>query len=111
VVPSIKVIAPATEGRFLVEDWHDFSIDYAPTCARRENVAARRDWIVSLYGERFCRMQVFYLLSCVGAFGGRTSDIANHVRQARPRARIPHPLNGRSERLVLAQRRDHFLAE
>ena len=71
--PSIKEIAAAAEGRFIVEDWHNFGADYAPTLrAWHANIAARRDWIVGRYGERFYRMYVFYLLSCAGAFEART---------------------------------------
>jgi len=71
--PSIKEIAAAAESRFIVEDWHNFGADYAPTLrAWHANIAARRDWIVDRYGERFYRMYVFYLLSCAGAFEART---------------------------------------
>jgi cyclopropane-fatty-acyl-phospholipid synthase len=71
--PSIKEIAEAAEGRFTVEDWHNFGADYAPTLrAWHDNLAARRDWVVAQYGERFYRMFVFYLLSCAGAFEART---------------------------------------
>jgi cyclopropane-fatty-acyl-phospholipid synthase len=70
--PSIKEIAAAIENRFVVEDWHNFGADYAPTLrAWHENVAARKDWVVAKYGERFYRMWVFYLLSCAGAFAAR----------------------------------------
>jgi cyclopropane-fatty-acyl-phospholipid synthase len=71
--PSIKEIAEAAEGRFTMEDWHNFGADYAPTLrAWHDNLAARRDWVVTQYGERFYRMFVFYLLSCAGAFEART---------------------------------------
>lgn len=71
--PSIKEIAAAVENRFVVEDWHNFGADYAPTLrAWHENFAARKDWVVARYGERFYRMWVFYLLSCAGAFAART---------------------------------------
>jgi cyclopropane-fatty-acyl-phospholipid synthase len=70
--PSIKEIAAVAEGRFIVEDWHNFGADYAPTLrAWHVNLVANRDWIVTRYGERFYRMFVFYLLSCAGAFEAR----------------------------------------
>jgi cyclopropane-fatty-acyl-phospholipid synthase len=70
--PSIKEIAAAAEGRFTVEDWHNFGADYAPTLrAWNDNLIAHRDWIVARYGERFHRMFVFYFLSCAGAFEAR----------------------------------------
>jgi cyclopropane-fatty-acyl-phospholipid synthase len=71
--PSIKEIAAAVENRFVVEDWHNFGADYAPTLrAWHQNLAARKDWVVAQYGERFYRMWVFYLLSCAGAFAARS---------------------------------------
>jgi len=71
--PSIKEIADAAEGRFTMEDWHNFGADYAPTLrAWHDNLAAHRDEVVARYGERFYRMFVFYLLSCAGAFEART---------------------------------------
>ena len=71
--PSIKEIAEAVEGRFVVEDWHNFGADYAPTLrAWHDNLAAHREEVVAKYGERFYRMFVFYLLSCAGAFAART---------------------------------------
>jgi cyclopropane-fatty-acyl-phospholipid synthase len=70
--PSIREIAAAAEGRFIVEDWHNFGADYAPTLrAWNDNLVAQRDWIVDRYGERFYRMFVFYFLSCAGAFEAR----------------------------------------
>ncbi|HTF77931.1 MAG TPA: class I SAM-dependent methyltransferase, partial [Bradyrhizobium sp.] len=71
--PSIKEIAAAVENRFVVEDWHNFGADYAPTLrAWHANLAAHRDRIVTEYGERLYRMWVFYLLSCAGAFAARS---------------------------------------
>ena len=70
--PSIKEIAASVEGRFVVEDWHNFGADYAPTLrAWHNNLAAHHDEIAAKYGERFYRMFVFYLLSCAGAFEAR----------------------------------------
>jgi len=71
--PSIAEIARATESRFVMEDWHNFGADYAPTLrAWHDNLAANQEWIIEKYGERFYRMFVFYLLSCAGAFASRT---------------------------------------
>jgi cyclopropane-fatty-acyl-phospholipid synthase len=71
--PSIAEIARSVEGRFVVEDWHNFGADYAPTLrAWNDNLTAHRDWVVAKYGERTYRMWVFYLLTCAGAFASRT---------------------------------------
>jgi cyclopropane-fatty-acyl-phospholipid synthase len=73
VFPSIKEIAAATEGRFIMEDWHNFGADYAPTLrAWHANLAAHREWVLERYGERFYRMWEFYLLSGAGAFASRS---------------------------------------
>ena len=70
--PSISELSRAAEGLFVIEDWHNFGADYAPTLrgwdARLEQ---SRDWIVANYSERFFRMWRFYLLSCAGAFAAR----------------------------------------
>jgi cyclopropane-fatty-acyl-phospholipid synthase len=71
--PSISEIAKAVEGRFVMEDWHNMGADYGPTLlAWHANLAARQDWVIETYGERFWRMWAFYLLSCAGAFSSRT---------------------------------------
>lgn len=96
--PSIAEIARATEGRFVMEDWHNFGADYAPTLrAWHDNLAANKEWVIEKYGDRFYRMFVFYLLSCAGAFGSRTyqmwqivlakGGIPGGFRQVRPAAR------------------------
>jgi cyclopropane-fatty-acyl-phospholipid synthase len=63
--PKTAAWAAAAEGRFTVEDWHNFGADYAPTL---------RAWhakLVGRYGERFYRMYVFYFLSRASAFEAR----------------------------------------
>ncbi|MEO9212366.1 MAG: cyclopropane fatty acyl phospholipid synthase [Caulobacteraceae bacterium] len=76
VFPSIREIAKATEGRFVMEDWHNFGADYAPTLrAWHANLAANRDWVVERYGMRFYRMWVFYLLSGAGDFASRAHQM------------------------------------
>ena len=76
VFPSIQEIAAATEGRFVMEDWHNFGADYAPTLrAWTANLTAHRDWVVETYGERFYRMWVFYLMSGAGDFASRSHQM------------------------------------
>lgn len=82
VIPSIAQIGEASEGLFVVEDWHNFGPDYdttlmawfknfdaawfASASLRRHKSALREK-----YGERFYRMWKYYLLSCAGAFRAR----------------------------------------
>ena len=83
--PSIAEIARAAEGRFTVEDWHNFGPDYAPTLrAWHDNLAQREAWVIATYGERFWRMWRFYLLSCAGAFAGRTYQMWQVVLAREP---------------------------
>jgi len=39
--PSIKEIAAAVENRFVVEDWHNFGADYAPTLRACTKISRR----------------------------------------------------------------------
>lgn len=71
-LPSVKQIAAAAEGLFVVEDWHNFGQDYDPTLmAWRDNVEAAWDELLARYDERFRRMWRYYLLSSAGSFRAR----------------------------------------
>lgn len=71
-IPSSGELVGSLEGRFVVEDWHNFGADYDPTLmAWEENF--RRNWpeVRARYDERFYRMWRYYLLSCAGSFRAR----------------------------------------
>lgn len=71
-IPSIKQLGGAMENLFVMEDWHNFGVDYDKTLmAWHENFVAHWDHIKQDYDERFYRMWVYYLLSCAGAFRAR----------------------------------------
>jgi len=73
MLPSATQVARAAEGLFVVEDVHNFGADYARTLLaweRRFNESWGR--FAGRYGETFCRMWRFYLLSCAGAFRARS---------------------------------------
>ncbi len=75
-VPSLARISRAAEGRFVVEDVHNFGAFYDRTLmAWDANVEANRSEIAERYGERFLRMWRFYLLSCAGSFRARHSQL------------------------------------
>jgi cyclopropane-fatty-acyl-phospholipid synthase len=77
-LPSAQQIAAAVEGKFVVEDWHNFGADYDTTLLHWcRNIEARWGEIADRYNERFRRMWRFYLLSCAGTFRARK----NHVWQ------------------------------
>jgi cyclopropane-fatty-acyl-phospholipid synthase len=72
MLPSIAQIAAASEGLFVVEDWHSFGPDYDRTLlAWRERFEASWPDLAAKYGERFRRMWQFWLLSSAAAFRAR----------------------------------------
>ncbi|MFI5180395.1 MAG: cyclopropane fatty acyl phospholipid synthase [Thermoanaerobaculia bacterium] len=76
LIPSLAQIAFAAEGRFVVEDMHNFGADYDRTLlAWHANVEAHRPELEARYGERFLRMWRYYLLSCAGAFRARYNNL------------------------------------
>ena len=75
-VPSVKDLAPVFNGKFVLEDWHNFGADYSKTThAWWENF--EKNWYKhkEKYGERFYRMWRYYLLACVGNFRTRRTSL------------------------------------
>ncbi|MEL5690972.1 cyclopropane fatty acyl phospholipid synthase [Serratia ureilytica] len=75
-LPSVRHIAKASEGRFVMEDWHNFGADYDRTLmAWLENF--KRAWpdLMGGYSERFERMFTYYLNACAGAFRSRNIQL------------------------------------
>lgn len=71
-LPLIENIAKASEGLFVMEDWHNFGSDYDKTLlAWHDNFIRHWDTLKSTYDERFYRTWTYYLLSCAGAFRAR----------------------------------------
>jgi len=76
LLPSIKQIASAIEGLFVMEDWHNFSASYDRTLmAWYGNFKNNWDRIKSKYDERFYRMWKYYLLLSAGAFRARENQL------------------------------------
>ena len=72
MLPSMKQIAKAAEGLFVMEDWHNFGADYDLTLmAWFRNFEKAWPSLRERHGERFHRMWKYYLLSCAGAFRAR----------------------------------------
>ncbi|MEM7053023.1 MAG: cyclopropane fatty acyl phospholipid synthase [Pseudomonadota bacterium] len=74
VIPSAAQLTQAMEGRFVLEDWHNFGPDYDRTLMAWEaNFLAA--WPELKQSERlddhFYRMWRYYLNSCAGAFRAR----------------------------------------
>ena len=76
MLPSICQIAKTLEGKFVMEDWHNFGADYDKTLmAWHENFVKHWPQIQAKYGDRFYRMWNYYLLSCAGLFRARSIQL------------------------------------
>lgn len=72
ILPAISQIAKATEGLFIMEDWHNFGADYDKTLlAWQQNFEHHWSRLKSHYDDRFYRLWNYYLLSSAGAFRAR----------------------------------------
>lgn len=75
-LPSPAELAAAVEGRFIVEDWHNFGPDYDRTLmAWSERFEAAWPQLAPRYDEAFRRMFRYYLLSCAGFFRSRQGQL------------------------------------
>ena len=76
VLPSAKQITSASEGLFVMEDWHNFGKYYDNTLmAWYSNFVKGWDKIKSKYDGRFYRMWTYYLLCCAGLFRARKAQL------------------------------------
>ncbi len=77
MLPTAARICAALEGRFIIEDWHNFGADYDPTLmAWMANVDRHRGELAARgYDERFYRMWRYFLLSSAGAFRARRNHL------------------------------------
>lgn len=77
VLPSVKQIASAAEGKFVMEDWHNMGANYDPTLmtwnANFQKSYPKLDH--QKYDERFKRMWEFYLLVCAAMFRARNIQL------------------------------------
>ena len=72
VIPSAQQLTAAMEGKWVVEDWHNFGPDYDRTLvAWWSNLRAAWTCLQEKYDERFRRTWQYYLLSTAGAFRAR----------------------------------------
>ncbi|MDO9105238.1 MAG: cyclopropane fatty acyl phospholipid synthase [Methylovulum sp.] len=76
MLPSIKQIAKAAEGKLVLEDVHNFGADYDKTLmCWFENFSNHWQSIIDNYDHRFYLMWKYYLLSCAGAFRARDNQL------------------------------------
>jgi len=76
-LPTVQRIAKAAEGLFVMEDWHNFGMDYAKTSlAWFDNFNCNWEKIKSAqYDDRFYRMWKYFLLTQSGAFRSRRNNL------------------------------------
>jgi cyclopropane-fatty-acyl-phospholipid synthase len=76
LIPSIAQIGDAFQNLFVMEDWHNFGVDYDKTLmAWYDNFIANWDQIKSKDSERFFRMWEYYLLSAAASFRTRRNQL------------------------------------
>jgi len=79
VLPSMKQLAAATEGLFVMEDCHNFGPSYYHTLmAWHKNFVNNWQQLAKAhpgYDERFYRMWTYYLLCCAAAFKARKNQL------------------------------------
>ena len=79
-LPSVGQITTAVEGLFVVEDVHNFGVNYDTTLmAWNTKFQSNRAKLAQSHGERFCRMWEYYLLQCAGAFRSRHISVGQFV--------------------------------
>lgn len=68
-LPSAEQLTTVINGRFLIEDWHNFGHDYDRTLmAWWHNFDQAWPELEHKYSEKFYRMWKYYLMSCAGFF-------------------------------------------
>ncbi len=79
-LPGLADLTGRIEGRFVVEDLHNFGADYDRTLlAWHSRFEAAWPRFAERYGEQFYRMWRYYLLTCAGAFRARTTQLWQFV--------------------------------
>lgn len=76
MLPSCVQLSKASEGLFVMEDWHNFGADYDKTLmAWYHNFERHWPELKHEYDDRFYRMWKYYLLACAGGFRARQMQL------------------------------------
>ena len=76
MIPSSQQICEGFEGHFVLEDWHNFGLDYDKTLlAWYRNFDRAWPELKENYPERFRRMWQYYLLASAGSFRARENQV------------------------------------
>ena len=69
ILPTARDIPDACMGKFVIEDWHDFGLDYVKTLrAWYNNFTSHWYSLRNNYDQRFFRMWTYYLSLFMGSF-------------------------------------------
>lgn len=72
VIPSVTLLGKAFENYFVMEDWHNFGVDYDKTLmVWYDNFVTNRSKTEGQISERFFRMWKYYLLTAAASFRAR----------------------------------------
>jgi len=75
-IPSLRQLAQATDGLFVLEDLHNFGFDYAKTLkAWHERFVRNWPRLRDRYDQRFFRLWTYYLQSCRATFLARKAQL------------------------------------
>ncbi|SFI40722.1 cyclopropane-fatty-acyl-phospholipid synthase [Collimonas sp. OK307] len=86
-LPSASEITEVLEGRFLIEDWHNFGRDYDLTLmAWWDNFERAWPQLSAKYDERFYRMWKYFILSSAGFFRSGQGQLWQLVLSKRGRS-------------------------
>ncbi|WP_374076339.1 cyclopropane fatty acyl phospholipid synthase [Bdellovibrio bacteriovorus] len=76
MIPSIAQLGSAMEDFFVMEDWHNFGVDYDKTLmAWFENFDKGWPHLSTKFDQSFYRQWKYYLLSCAGSFRARRNQL------------------------------------
>lgn len=76
MLPSVAQIGAAIDGLFVMEDWHNFGVNYHRTLmAWLQNFTAHWPELKDSLGERFYRMWRFYLCASAASFRARKNQL------------------------------------
>lgn len=76
VIPCLSKLTAASEGLFVLEDLHNFGIDYDTTLMEwYHNIVKNYSTLKTNYTGRFFRTWSYYLLCCAGSFRARKNQL------------------------------------
>lgn len=75
-LPYARDIIKYTDQLFVMEDWHNFGLDYAKTLnCWRKNFNDNWHKLEPEYGERFRKMWIYYLCLCEAMFLSKATSL------------------------------------